>query len=328
MVDECKAKYPFFIYSRKNPDGPNNPELNSYSTTFYAYSPTVEDKELLGQNGAASVHDCLENCIDLHRTIATDDVLANGIVDELKSRGVDPKGKCPQGKSCGAATQHVVLISEWDSFYGRKFPGTMQHAFLCEGEDQSKNPQCENPKEDSPKPEWLHKFSYLRGLDGRTAEESEKKIVEISSAPSEKQSGVLERITAQTDAKDDAKLYERPDGQRQFDYLRRMAHELVALNARKRAEDQGSIKAIGVVGTDVYDKLLVLRALRPEFPGALFFTTDLDAALTMPSERDWTRNLIVASSFDLELHRNLQSDIPPFRSNYQTSAFLSAILAI
>ncbi|MFO1101610.1 MAG: hypothetical protein U1E20_01750 [Methylocystis sp.] len=88
------------------------------------------------------------------------------------------------------------------------------------------------------------------------------------------------------------------------------------------------IKAIGVLGSDVFDKLLVLRALKPNFPNAIFFTTDYDAALAMQSELDWTRNLIVASSFGPTLGDKLQGDIPPFRSAYQTSAFLATQLAI
>ncbi|MCI0736185.1 MAG: hypothetical protein L0Y50_07930 [Beijerinckiaceae bacterium] len=303
MVDECSAARPKILENLKG-------------KTFYAYSPTAEDRVLLGQGGTESVRDSLEECIDLYRTIATDDVLASGIVRELERRGIRPKDNCTSGANCGASTQHVVLISEWDSFYGRQFPKTMQRAFLGEGKN--------NPGQ----PKWLHKFSYLRGLDGRTAQESEKKKDESSSSSPEKQQGLVEQITGRNDTNDNAGVSERPDGQRQYDYLRRTAAELVSLNAQLQAEGQGSIAAIGVVGYDVYDKLLVLRALRSEFPGALFFTTDLDAALTMPSERDWTRNLIVASSFGLGLHRDIQAAIPPFRSSYETSAFLSARLAV
>ncbi len=71
------------------------------------------------------------------------------------------------------------------------------------------------------------------------------------------------------------------------------------------------IRAIGVVGTDFYDKLLVLRALRKSFPRAWFFTTDLDAGFCHPEEYDHARNLLVASHFGLSLQRKLQgSDLP------------------
>src|SRR5262249_26978822 len=78
---------------------------------------------------------------------------------------------------------------------------------------------------------------------------------------------------------------------------------------------------------DVYDKLLVLQALRQEFPKATFFTTDLDARMLHPSEVTWTRNLIVASSFGLELRRPLQHGIPPFRDSSQSASFLAAQVA-
>jgi hypothetical protein len=90
----------------------------------------------------------------------------------------------------------------------------------------------------------------------------------------------------------------------------------------------GGITAIGVLGGDAYDKLLVLRALRPAFPEALFFTTDLDARLADQGEIAATRNLLIASSFDLQLRPERQGDIPPFRDNYQTAAFLSTQVAV
>jgi hypothetical protein len=93
---------------------------------------------------------------------------------------------------------------------------------------------------------------------------------------------------------------------------------------------KGRIKAIGVLGSDVYDKLLVLQALRDRFPGAVFFTTDLDASLLHPEEYKWAHNLVIASNFGLELHPELQRQkgIPPFRDNYQTSLFFSTMMAL
>jgi hypothetical protein len=41
----------------------------------------------------------------------------------------------------------------------------------------------------------------------------------------------------------------------------------------------------------------------------------------------YTRNLLVASSYDLTLDDYLQADIPPFRNNYQTSIFLATRVA-
>jgi hypothetical protein len=129
-------------------------------------------------------------------------------------------------------------------------------------------------------------------------------------------------------AQADAKALDRPIWQGQFDYLRRIAKHLRKIDADLRRKDKGAIKAIGVVGTDAFDKLLVLRALRPQFPEALFFTTDFDAMLMMPSELKWTRNLIISSSFDPDLKDAIQGKIPPFRASYQSAAFLATQLAI
>ena len=110
--------------------------------------------------------------------------------------------------------------------------------------------------------------------------------------------------------------------------MRRIAEYRQKIDEGLRRNGEGRIMAVGILGTDVFDKLLVLRALRPHFPEALFFTTDFDETLLMPSELSWTRNLIISSSFGPELRPEIQCNIPPFRSSYQTAAFLATQLAI
>jgi len=121
---------------------------------------------------------------------------------------------------------------------------------------------------------------------------------------------------------------EAAEGMGQFDYLRRLADQVRERDSRLQQKGEGKIKAIGILGSDVYDKLLILQALKPEFPDALFFTTDLDALLLSSAKSKYARNLIVASGYDLRLCDALQSDIPPFRSAYQTSVFLSTRIAV
>jgi hypothetical protein len=79
-------------------------------------------------------------------------------------------------------------------------------------------------------------------------------------------------LKTQTDAQES----DRPNGQGQFDYLRRLTAHLRKIDEELRQNGAGRIRAIGILGSDVFDKLLVLRAVRPEFPDALFFTTDFD----------------------------------------------------
>jgi hypothetical protein len=76
-----------------------------------------------------------------------------------------------------------------------------------------------------------------------------------------------------------------------------------------------------ILGIDFYDKFLILQALKQRFPDRLFFTTDLDARLLQPTNIEWTRNLIVASSFGFQLQEEYQGDAPPFRDSYSTAIF-------
>lgn len=126
----------------------------------------------------------------------------------------------------------------------------------------------------------------------------------------------------------DSKTAERAFGQGQYDYLRRLASDLKEEDDELKRNNEGSIKAIGVVGGDVFDKLLVLRALKPEFFEAVFFTDDYDALLGLQSELRWTRNLLIASSFGPMLRRERQIELPPFRNYLETSAFLATQLAV
>jgi hypothetical protein len=128
---------------------------------------------------------------------------------------------------------------------------------------------------------------------------------------------------------DEAARRERADGQSQFDYLRRISDDIQSRDRELRQRHRGKITAIGILGSDVYDKLLILQALRPDFPESLFFTTDLDARLFFPQRNlHLTRNLLIASSYELKLRPELQADVPPFRSVYQTSVFVATRLAI
>jgi hypothetical protein len=162
-------------------------------------------------------------------------------------------------------------------------------------------------------PDNLHSFTYLRGIDG--------KIPDPEKAKSE-----AALLTGE-------KVNPLPQGHSQLDYLRRLQVRIADLET-ELSRDGHEVAAIGVVGTDLYDKLLVLRALRPHFHGKLFFTTDLDARLSHPSEYTWTRNLLVASHFGLSLNsqscggENLQHHVAPFRDSYQTALFFTTMMLL
>jgi len=245
------------------------------------------------------------------RTISTQDKLVDTLLDELVLRSINPyPKKTADEKNCknssesflkGSDQDHIVLIGERDTFYSRK----LTDSFL------EKIDPCKNFRR-------VHTFYYLRGLDGIT--------YEPSSAQKENENRNKESQANKLNDKEIKEQLERPVGPSQLDYLLNLAEQLRQLHRRLAGE--GGIKAIGITGSDTYDKLLILQALRNKFPETLFFTTDLDARLLHPTEIKWTRNLLVASPFGLQLNKQLQQHTPPFRDNYQTSLYMTTRFAL
>ena len=165
----------------------------------------------------------------------------------------------------------------------------------------------------------MHPFTYLRGIDGKLpgskAEEKETAKTGKPAPDSETSIGHNEREM------------NRSEGQNQLDYIPRIADQLERLRSDVRKHG-GELRAIGLVGSDFYDKLLMLQALRDRFPEVIFFTTDLDARYLQPEFLKFTRNLVITSSFGLSLHPSLQDTVPPFRNSYQTSLFFASLCAL
>lgn len=270
----------------------------------YAYgatAPLEAEAQAFAERQAAAK----DRRVRVMRTIGTDDRLAARLVDELRRRDISPAGDCRSG---GPIRSHVAMIGEWDSVYGRELAEAMSREFRKDG-------RCAGAVAES---RWIHRFSYLRGLDGQIPTAGAKEGKDDAGGASAKAA----------DGKQTERAIERAEGQGQFDYLRRLGDRLQDLDDALVAQGQGRVRAIGVVGGDVYDKLVVLQALRDRFPAALFFTTDLDARMLHPAEQAWARNLVVASNFGLQLAPALQGDIPPFRDGYQTSLYLSSLIAL
>jgi hypothetical protein len=258
---------------------------------------TEEPQDLEPSKKIQALFDNLD--IEFRRTISSDQELSDLLIEELDRR---PEA-VPSffGKH---QDDHLVLIAEWDTFYGRSLPEIFLNAIR----------RKHNLNSDD-KVDWVHRFIYLRGIDGILTGEKGQTNREGSDQGSNRQ------------GKANLPSLEEPWGRSQYDYLRRLADSIYLLDQRKRKNKKGAIKAIGVLGSDFYDKFLVLQALKQRFPQAIFFTTDLDARLLHDNYIEWTRNLVVASAFDLELPKDLQGDVPPFRSSYQTSAFYATLQA-
>lgn len=260
--------------------------------------------------------------IGFYRTVATDDRLIDALIGELKLRGVDPEGGLGHASrlSAGLARlqallgndpgllgrrDHVVLIWEWDTNFGRTLPT------LFEAQVRQRNPDLDPA---APVP-WLHQFAYVRGLDGDT--------------PAPPASGTRQAPDVLALATGDEGGFQEPAmGANQYDYLRRMTESIAALDWALQRDNQGSIKAFGILGNDSFDKLLIMQALKERFPGHLYFTTDLDAGLLDARVYRWTRNLVIATPFGLEMGPDLQGFAAPFRHSTQTSLYLSALYAV
>ncbi len=287
--------------------------------TFYSSWATAASSFLLGASRKEAKEGEVESLFAGHglsflRMIGTDDQLAEQLVEELKRRRVDLS--IPSSGTSPRQAPHVALISEWDTLYGRALPLT----FVAMAETMARRGNVAGTSGIESElevlrrgiwPEWVHRYSYLAGLDGELPPKGDGKDAsgtQEKGKPGENRSGASQRTE------------EAPTGRGQLDYLRRLADTL--------KHDGAEFVAIGVLGSDVYDKLMILQALRNDFPRAIFFTTDLDTRLTHSGQSQWTRNLLVASHFGLTLHPDLQAPIPPFRDSYQTALFYSTLRSI
>ncbi len=229
--------------------------------------------------------------VRLKNWIATDDQLCSKLVQELANRG---DGTVLDSNNI------IVLVSEADTTFGRSLPRTFR-------EELSKTNSLSRQ---------IWNFEYLRGLDGSKppAKHEERPAASSASDPQ----ALIESALRTHD--------ERAESDAQLDYAERLG-EFLANTDRELRRTNGAIMAVGLFGTDVYDKLILLQALRPRLKEAVFFTTDLDARMWMPSKQtSITRNLIVASSYAVEPwidRSSMDGTFLPFRDVYQTAEFLA-----
>jgi hypothetical protein len=273
--------------------GENGVFRNLKGLKIYAASPTVPDEALLPAG-------CGQ----------TEQEAAGLLEKELRLRGIDPG--CQKARSwphvpCspepGGERHYVVLLSESDTLFGRKLGEALRRA--------KEEPASEGSAEN------VLSYRYFRGIDGIIPGVS----VKADSTPNKSEE--LSTIA-------DLGSLEPAEGPGQFDYLRRLADELKYKDRKLRGQGKGRILAFGVLGSDFYDKLLVLQALREKFPNHIYFTTDLDARFLEPKRYRWTRNLIVASGYGLDIPEagRGKGETPRFRSSYQTSYFLAVRAAL
>lgn len=328
MLDEKKSweDWP------QSPPGPVTlPTREDVLNRISVISPraTASDKALLGGTAEkGAVEEAIENSVNPRtgfrflRTITTDDLVLRALIGELALRDVHVS-PVPEPMSLlqkvGALFQksnaarekwvdgdRIVILSEWDSAYGRSLATTF--------EDEAAPQEKHFDKKGNEVKTRITSYRYMHGIDGRLpgdpAEAKTKEESQNSAAPGSNAS-------------------EATEGVDQSDFLRRLARQLKAEDLLgKRAGERG-VRAVGLLGSDIYDKLMILRALRPELPDALFFTNNYDAHFER--KEDWAdvRNLIVASPFGSTLGgpTGFKQKVAPFRDNNQTSMFISALVA-
>ncbi|MDZ8119019.1 hypothetical protein [Pontiella agarivorans] len=226
--------------------------------------------------------------IHFNRTVQKDKRVAKALVDELSRRGaILPPGNPRETPA------RIVLIGEWDSVFSRALSTTFALEYL----QRQGRSALQWPEE-------IEVFEYLRGIDGLMPGAEHVDVPKSGNDSGNGQS-----------------LYHTlglryPDGSSQYDYLRRLAGRVQKINTEGHR-----VTAVGIFGSDAYDKLLILRALRGKIPDAVFFTTDLDARFFHADELKWTRGLVVGSSYGLELSPTLQQRTAPFRNTYQTGLY-------
>ena len=298
--------------------------------TFYSATSTMADGmlEVISRtnetaNGATPVFDASFGREKLGERLVslscTDEDLAGCLWKELELRGVDFTDP----------STRVAIISSWDTDYGRVLPltyaiklrqrldadatGNLQRELL------RISPQAYNSlyfDELNSWPKQILRAYYLSGVDGNLGN-SRSPAGKNASGGSSGESPISISVG-------------NAEGEHQVDYVARLG-QVFADRIQERDKDTKSpakLRAIGVLGQDVYDKLLLIQALRESFPDAIFFTDTLDARYLNPAVLKYTRNLVVASPFGLELNRNLQLGATPFRSSEQVAVFLATQVAL
>ncbi|HXQ81350.1 MAG TPA: hypothetical protein VN775_08565 [Opitutaceae bacterium] len=260
----------------------------------------------------------------------TDEDLAEAFFNELMLRGVN----------LGDESTRIAIVSDWDTEYGRVLPLTFaaklkQIMDPKSGYKPASGAQLAHLRADSYRelrfddesgwPREILRAYYISGVGGTTASVGGEGKADDSGKSGADSS--------------DSRRFPRAEGEHQVDYIARLG--MVLANRLDERDNPGNsavgrqsksasprLRAIGLLGSNVYDELLLLQILRPRFPDAVFFTDKLDARFLDPASTTYTRNLVVASSYGFELFQRRQVGVAPFRSSEQTGAFLAVQAAV
>ncbi len=279
----------------------------SDDTLLFQPTPVGGGTDVLPASVQAFLQDAVPG-LKFIRTIATDEVILKELMAELTRRRVPVVQQTTPDGSPVPKVAHVVILTEWDTPYGR----SLSTIFAAQASGRTINEIIRQPDK---WPAWVHAYRYLRGIDGQLPSDQAKE-----SQRNQTQKNQLGQDTVPVEA---------TEGLNQSDYLRRLARQMKEDNARLQREDGSGIRAIGLLGQDIYDKLMILRALRPQFPHAIFFTNNYDAHFERRDDWGDAHNLIIASPYGSTLPETYVEGmhIPPFRDNNQTSMYVGTLVA-
>jgi hypothetical protein len=256
--------------------------------------------------------DQLGHGIAIERTGCSDYELCQALLSEATRRKPFFLSRLPR----------MVVFYEADTFYGRALALTM--------ETLAKFPSPAKVTEQSEKLLSRLPFSgkdgqaalfnvdligYFRGLDGFSSYYRKNYVSSQSSVSNDG----LSAAAASSAPKDGL---DRAEGSSQFDYLSR------TINGLSQSHPPC---AVALFGTDVFDKISLLKLLRETLPDALYLSTQLDALYFAPGNLSFTRDLIVASPFGLNpLDENGRQParLVSFRDSNQTSLYVALTNAV
>ena len=235
--------------------------------------------------------------------VAADDRVQRAILNELKSRGLFSKG-----------LPLIAIVSEQDSPYGRLLDDILEDVIRDFAPRAYKQRDIE---------EIVHEYGYLRGVDGELIGTTDQTT---NGTHQQSSDGGASNPRIESSLMPTAHV-EHSFGASQLDYIRRLADHIAYDMSHNIGNEENVVRpvVIGILGSNVYDKLLILQALRERLPRATFFTTDLDARLTDPDVYAWSRNLIIGSPYGLDVCGLKGAG---FRGSYQTALYRAVTLAL
>ena len=189
-----------------------------------------------------------------HSLVARDDLVIRNILHELVDRGA-----CERG----AYVPTIAIVAEQDTVYGRLFDDIVRDVAPAVFSRKSKNSGSARAV---PCKVRTRDIGYLRGVDGEMPPGGAQTYRAENTTSDDTRATPLSDVPVLFGARREPSF-----GVAQLDYVRRLARRIARAPAGGGAGDDASVVAIGVFGSDVYDKLLILQALRERFPNVTFF---------------------------------------------------------